>query len=114
MGKFAILALNEYLQYRKFLNPQTDFLFINLQGKPLTDRGIRYKMYNYHALLQISRMFPHKFRHSFATDMLNEGADLRYVQEFLGHENLRTTQIYTHISKEKLKEIYRHTHPYGK
>ncbi len=114
LGKFAIIALNDYLQYRKFLNPQTDFLFINLQGKPLTDRGIRYKMYNYQALLQISRMFPHKFRHSFATDMLNEGVDLRYVQEFLGHENLRTTQIYTHISKERLKEIYRNTHPYGK
>ncbi len=113
-GKYALEALHNYVSYRNYLSPKCDQLFINFQGKPLTDRGVRDRFKLYQNLIKISSMYPHKFRHSFATDLLTEGLDIRIVQEFLGHSNLRTTQIYTHLSKAKLKEHYRNTHPFAK
>lgn len=113
-GTFAIQALQKYLLHRNYLSPKCDTLFINFKGDKLTDRGVRDRLKVYQNLILISNMYPHKFRHSFATDLLTEGLDIRIVQEFLGHSNLRTTQIYTHLSKAKLKEHYRNTHPFAK
>ncbi|MCS7205692.1 MAG: tyrosine-type recombinase/integrase [Leptospiraceae bacterium] len=111
VGSYAKTALSEYLQNRDILKPKTQKLFINQKGNPLTDRGVRFRFERYQKLLQ-TKIYPHKFRHTFATDLLNEGLDIRSLQEMLGHAKLTTTQIYTKISKAKLKEEYRKYHPW--
>lgn len=114
LGSYAMIALKEYLSVRDQFYPIDDSLFLNKSGRAITDRGIRDRLKLYQYLIQISNMYPHKFRHSFATDLLNEGLDIRSLQEMLGHSSLSTTQIYTHVSKAKIKELYRKTHPFGK
>lgn len=114
LGSYAIKALEDYLAVRGALNPVNNSLFVNQHGKAITDRGIRERLKLYQYLVDISNLYPHKFRHSFATDLLNEGLDIRSLQELLGHSSLSTTQIYTHVSKAKMKELYRKTHPFGK
>lgn len=91
------------------------YLFLNFKGGHLTDRGVR-KILDKELEQQASTMklTPHAFRHSFATHLLDHGVDLRVVQELLGHVSLSTTQIYTKVSKEKLKEIYMSAHPRAK
>lgn len=116
-GRFAEIALETYLnegrvQLLERANASTDIVFLNARGKPLTTRGIRLilnKMVDRAALTV--NLHPHKLRHTFATHMLNEGADLRTVQELLGHESLSSTQIYTHITKDHLREVYMKSHP---
>ncbi|MBM7552760.1 tyrosine recombinase XerC [Thalassobacillus pellis] len=116
-GQFAETALKRYLSDgRNHLigkkGTETCKLFLNAKGGPLTDRGIRLilnKMVDKAALTV--RIHPHKLRHSFATHMLNQGADLRAVQELLGHEHLSSTQIYTHVTKDHLRNIYNNSHP---
>jgi integrase/recombinase XerC len=87
-------------------------VFLNARGKPLTERGIRHILNNMvkEAALTI-HLHPHKLRHTFATHMLNAGADLRTVQELLGHENLSSTQVYTHVTKDRLRSVYMNSHP---
>lgn len=93
-------------------NEGHNFVFVNKNGNPLTNRGIENIVdritFKYDATKKIH---PHTIRHSFATHLLNAGADIRTVQELLGHKNLATTQVYTHISKDHLKKVYMKTHP---
>lgn len=121
LGSEAISALGLYLQHARpdLLRQRRDdgvlaeqALFLNRFGKRLTARGVRYLVEGYVSQTAIQRKCsPHTIRHSFATHMLNHGADLRSVQELLGHLNLSTTQIYTHVTKDRLKKVYDQAHP---
>jgi len=110
-------ALLNYLNNSRnnLLKEKNDYLFLNHLGTKLTDRGVRVIIDNIIKKSAISlKITPHTFRHSFATMMLNEGCDLKSVQELLGHVNLSTTSIYTHLSNEQIKNVYLHTHPRNK
>ncbi|MCX7926728.1 MAG: tyrosine recombinase XerC [Candidatus Omnitrophica bacterium] len=109
IGDKALEAIRNYLTNRK---KQSSALFLNRAGRRLTDRGVRNIVAKYIRIVGIQKgVSAHTLRHSFATHLLNRGADLRTVQELLGHANLSTTQIYTHLTTEKLKNIYDHAHP---
>jgi tyrosine recombinase XerC len=109
IGDKAISSLREYLEKRK---KQTNAVFLNKRGTRITDRGVRNIVGKYLRLSGMKQgVSPHTLRHSFATHLLNRGADLRTVQELLGHANLSTTQIYTHLTTEKLKNVYDKAHP---
>jgi len=116
LGKSALSALNHYLNSARGQlqgkYPKTDAFFINQRGKRLTRQGC-WKLMKEHALkagIQ-HESTPHTLRHSFATHLVENGADLRAVQEMLGHADISTTQIYTHISKTRLSEVYKQFHP---
>lgn len=113
VGNKAAKAVKTYLEKRS-ARPGEPALFLNKNGKRLTDRSVRNIM-NKHILTTSLRMkiSPHVLRHSFATHLLNRGADLRSVQELLGHVNLSTTQIYTHVTTERLKSVYDQSHPHA-
>ena len=116
-GRFAEIALETYITegrpaLLKKAEQQNEAVFLNARGNPITARGIRLilnKMVEKAALTV--HVHPHKLRHTFATHLLNEGADLRSVQELLGHENLSSTQIYTHVTKDYLRSVYMNSHP---
>lgn len=108
-------AIKTYLEARNSKMPlfkDVKYIFLNKSGAPLTTRSIG-RMINKYTLQSalMLHVTPHQFRHSFATHLLNNGADIRAVQEMLGHANLSTTQIYTQISKEKLMQTYQLCHP---
>lgn len=111
LGEKSIIAIKNYL---KFIKPKTksDPLFLTKHGKRIYPRIIqKYVKESITMVSDISKKSPHVLRHSAATHMLNNGADLLSVKEILGHENLSTTQIYTHVSIERLKEAYKTSHP---
>lgn len=116
-GKMAKLSLLKYInEARPMLinkkNKQENALFLNKNGSRLSDRSIRNILNKYlDAVALHQKISPHAIRHSFATHLLNNGADLRSVQELLGHIRLSTTQIYTHLTKENIKAIHTDTHP---
>ncbi len=91
------------------------YVFLNQRGKPMSTRGVQYIMQKHADEIGMHmNVHPHMLRHSFATHLLDNGADIRIVQELLGHSSLSTTQIYTHISNQKLKEVYYKAHPLAK
>ena len=95
-----------------FLKYPNDYLILSKTGRKINTREIRNIINRIKTKAEISiSISPHTFRHTFATHMLNEGADIRAVQELLGHENLSTTTIYTHLTNEKLRRTYLNTHP---
>lgn len=114
----AAESLKRYLnESRQVLlkNKASEYLFINHIGTPLTDRGVRTIIDNIIKKSSLNtKITPHTFRHTFATMLLNEGCDLKSVQELLGHVNLSTTSIYTHVTNDRIKDIYLHTHPRSK
>ena len=119
-GGDARNALARYYQDRKkvmaenHIEKPTDQLFINQKGEPISVAGIRYIITRYSGVEGTNHhVNPHAFRHTFATTMLNNGADVRIVQEMLGHSSISTTQRYTHVTTEKLIEIYNKAHPHG-
>jgi tyrosine recombinase XerC len=109
VGETALNALKNYLDSR---GEESKFVFANKGGTRLSDRSVRNIINKYILQQAMSRhVSPHMFRHSFATHLLDHGADLRSVQELLGHVNLSTTQIYTHLTTDKLKKVYDKAHP---
>jgi integrase/recombinase XerC len=116
-GSFAQDALEAYIcsgreELAKKSPNQSTSLFLNFRGGPLTERGVRLILNDLITKSSVSiHISPHVLRHTFATHMLNEGADLRTVQELLGHSHLSSTQIYTHVTKDRLKNIYMTHHP---
>ncbi|MDF2699220.1 MAG: recombinase XerC [Haloplasmataceae bacterium] len=120
MTKYCFEAMNKYINdsRRKLLmnsKSNTNIIFLNHLGFKLTTRGVRDILNRIiEKTAQIHKITPHMLRHTFATHLLDNGADIRSVQELLGHSQLSTTQIYTHVSKEKLKQVYMESHPHAK
>ena len=115
-GKICSNLLKEYLEKsRNKLNKNSEYLLLNKFGNKITDRAIRMIIDDIvkKSCLKLN-VSPHTLRHTFATHLLNEGADLKIVQELLGHENISTTGIYTHVSNEHLRKVYLDTHPRAK
>ena len=118
IGEPAARALEQYLKFGRIKllgRTETDALFVNRYGQRIAERRIQYLIKKYAEQARISgRVFPHMLRHTFATHMLDGGADLRVVQELLGHANLSTTQIYTHITHGQMRGRYLEAHPRSK
>lgn len=115
IGSHAISSIKDYVADRGKHYPAEKILFLGRCGTRLTGRSVERMIKKYARKAGIAkRVTPHTLRHSFATHLLEGGADLKMVQELLGHSSLSTTQIYTHLTKEKLKSIYDRSHPRAK
>lgn len=115
VGEYAMASLHTYCaSYRKQLlkGKSNPALFLNSSGERLTPRGVQYIVEQCCRVLAIhTKVTPHTFRHTFATHLLDHGADLRSIQELLGHSSLSTTQVYTKVTRSHLKSVYNRTHP---
>lgn len=112
-GEYCQSAIVDYIeQFRSQMRLDHDFLIVNMRGKPITERGVRYALNEIVKRTQgVYHIHPHKLRHTFATHLLNQGADMRSVQSLLGHESLSTTSQYTHVTKDQLRKVYLSAHP---
>jgi len=109
LGREAQKAIRKYQEARR---PDLKGTFLNKNGTRLSDRSVRRIIDKYVRICSIEqKISPHSIRHSFATHLLNNGADLRSVQELLGHKNLSTTQIYTHLGSQRIRDMYAKAHP---
>ena len=107
--------ISEYLALKQQEMGDVEWLFVNRKGKQMSPESVNYVVKKYMtSLSNADRVSPHVFRHSFATHILNEGGDLAAIKELMGHENLATTEIYTHVTRERMKEVYRQAHPRGR
>lgn len=112
-GEFCKQSIEDYLNhFQPIQNATHGKLIVNLKGEPVTARGVRYILNEIvKRTAGVSSIHPHKLRHTFATHMLDAGADLRTVQSLLGHVNLSTTSRYTHVSNQRLRSVYLNAHP---
>ena len=114
-GAYLEDYINTYLndgRVQLLNNKDSEFLILNAQGKKITTRGVRLIIENIIKKACINtHVTPHTLRHTFATHLLENGADLLTVKELLGHSSLSSTQVYTHITNERLRNVYLHTHP---
>ena len=115
-GEFCRQSIEQYLEKFKPLKGKSHpYLIVNMKGDPITERGIRYLLNDVvKRTAGVTEIHPHKLRHTFATHLLNQGADLRTVQSLLGHVNLSTTGKYTHVSNQQLRKVYLNAHPRAK
>ena len=116
-GEYCEEALNNYLKdgYLRLNVTNSEYLFLNQHGGVLTERGVRYILNQLIKKTSIHKnISPHMIRHSFATHLLNEGCDLLTVQKLLGHESIKATQVYTHVTTDRLKEVYYQNFPRAK
>ncbi len=115
VGQYALEAIREYQYWtvKKFgKREHTTPLFVNQRGEAFSQNGIRLRIRKaIQAIAELKKMSPHVLRHSFATHLLNAGADLMALKDLLGHENLSTTQVYTHVQVDKMKKAYKQAHP---
>ncbi len=114
LGRPAVMAIRKYLEQRSQEQPRVKgkVVFANRFGQRLSTRGIQRIVEKYMKQVALQeRISPHTLRHTFATHLLSAGADLRSVQELLGHKSISTTQIYTHVTPERLKKVYDKAHP---
>jgi integrase/recombinase XerC len=121
LSSLARESLKDYLAERKTVLdamqdtlPRENHVFLSKRGKALSVRGMQYIVSRYSDFLGPGKQLsPHALRHSFATTLVTRGADIRIVQEMLGHSSISTTQRYTHITQESLKKLYHQAHPHG-
>jgi integrase/recombinase XerC len=121
LSKDARKALSDWLAVRSscLARHQTESaslhaLFLSRRGKPLSVRGVQYIVAQYSGgMTGVRHLSPHALRHTFATTLMSRGADIRIVQEMLGHSSISTTQRYTHVTAERIKKLYRRAHPHG-
>ena len=114
-GSKAKNALERYINAKQKNNFTNNLLFVTPKGTPLYPSYVNAILKQYlNTTTEVQQKSPHVLRHSYATHLMNNGADIRIVKELLGHESLSTTQIYTHVTVERLKEIYRNKHPRAK
>ena len=114
LGRPAVAAVMAYRRHRDLMHPQrqTSATFLSLRGNRFSDRDVRRRLNHYLDVCGLSRKTtPHTLRHTFATHLLKKGADIRAVQELLGHASLNSTQVYIHLSLEHLREVYGIAHP---
>ncbi|EHK90683.1 tyrosine recombinase XerC [Aggregatibacter actinomycetemcomitans] len=115
LGRYASHAIQQWLKVRLLFNPKDDALFVSQLGNRMSHRAIQMRLETWGIRQGLnSHLNPHKLRHSFATHMLEASSDLRAVQELLGHSNLSTTQIYTHLNFQHLAAVYDAAHPRAK